>query len=87
MNDRLAQQLLLTGPVPIVKTDEVTLYRILGRVIRARPQDYAVRQALRNLPPPTFEQAYTQTQNALKARPVDGVNTISSQNGRIVGKR
>jgi len=71
----------------LMKTKEVTQYRIIRQIIRARPQDHAIRAALRNLPRPTFEQAYTQTRNALKARPLDEFNKVSSRNGRIVAER
>jgi hypothetical protein len=66
-----------------LKAKEVSRYRI----IRARPQDYALRRALRNLPRPTFEEAYIQTMNALKARPMDEFNKNSSKTGLIAVKR
>ena len=71
----------------LLNNKEVTQYRIIGRIISARPQDRAIRQALRNLPPPTFEQAYRQTRNALKARPLDEFSKSSSKNGLIVAER
>jgi hypothetical protein len=72
----------------LLNNKEVTQYRIIGHsIISARPQDRALRQALRNLPRPTFEQAYRQTRNALKARPLDEFSKSSSRNGLIVAAR
>src|SRR5207247_356798 len=80
-------KLSLTPIRDLVNTKKVTQYQMVGRVISARPQDRALRQSLRNLPRPTFEQAYRQTRNALKARPLDKFSKSSSKNGLIIAER
>lgn len=49
----------------------------LDRIIRAQPRQYALRAALRRMPRATFDQAYRQATNALKARPQESESSTT----------